>query len=340
VNYVAANGDAMRGLAVQFLALAEKRGTTAPLLIAHRIMGISLAVTGDIACARAHFDRTIALYDPTEHRPLATRFSVDAHVSVLCYRSWALWFLGYPKGALSGAERALSDARELGQAATVMYALYHASFTHFHCGNYATVNLLNDEHIALADEKGALLWKVVGTMHRAWELAVVGQASNSVQKFSTGLAAYRATGSNTIMPLWLSILARAHAALGQIDETRRCIGEALRAVETTKEKWHEAEVHRTAGEIELMSPKPDAAEAQICFECPLAVTRAQQAKSWELRAATSLARLWRDQGKWGEARASSRRSMAGSRKVSTRSTWGRRKLCSTRWLNRGACRRE
>jgi predicted ATPase len=83
---------------------------------------------------------------------------------------------------------------------------------------------------------------------------------------------------------------------------RFCIGEAMTAVETTKERWWEAEVHRTAGEIALKSPEPDAAKALAYFECALAVARKQRAKSWELRAAMSMARLWRDQGKRDEAR--------------------------------------
>jgi len=96
-------------------------------------------------------------------------------------------------------------------------------------------------------------------------------------------------------------LARAHAELGQFEEAWRCIGEAMTLVETTKNKCWEAEVHRVAGEIALMSPEPDAAKAQAYFERSLAVAREQQAKSWELRAATSMARLWRDQGKRDEA---------------------------------------
>ena len=99
------------------------------------------------------------------------------------------------------------------------------------------------------------------------------------------------------MPLYLSYLARAYAELGQFDDAWRCIDEAMTAVETTKERWCEAEVHRMAGEIALMSPEPDAAKAEAYFERALAVARAQQAKSWELRAAMSMARLWRDQGK-------------------------------------------
>jgi predicted ATPase len=103
------------------------------------------------------------------------------------------------------------------------------------------------------------------------------------------------------MPWFLSLLASAYAGLSQFDDAWRCIGEAMTAVETTKEKWCEAEVHRVAGEIALLSREPDTAEAQPYFERALAVARQQQAKSWELRAAMSMARLWRDQGKRNEA---------------------------------------
>jgi predicted ATPase len=104
------------------------------------------------------------------------------------------------------------------------------------------------------------------------------------------------------MPLWLSYLARANAEIGQFDAARRCIGEAMAAAETAKERWCEAEVNRVAGEIALLSPEPDLAKAEADFERALAVARAQQAKSWELRAAMSMARLWRDQGKHQQAR--------------------------------------
>ena len=104
------------------------------------------------------------------------------------------------------------------------------------------------------------------------------------------------------MPLPLSYLARAYAGLGNFDDAWRCIGEAMTAVETTKERWFEAEINRIAGEIALQLPEPDAARAREYFERALAVARQQQAKSWELRAAMSLARLWRDQGKVQQAR--------------------------------------
>ena len=104
------------------------------------------------------------------------------------------------------------------------------------------------------------------------------------------------------MPIHLAYLARAYAELGQVDDAWRCIDEAITAVETTKERWWEAEINRIAGEIALLSPKRDAARAEAYFERALAVARQQQAKSWELRAAMSLARLWRDQRKLQQAR--------------------------------------
>jgi hypothetical protein len=122
-NYVAFNGDVMRELAAQFLALAEKQGATVPLMVGHRLMGTSLMTTGDFAEGRAHYDQAIALYDPAAHRPLAASFGQDVRMAILSFRSWALWFLGHPAAALVDAEHALKDAREIGHAATLMYAL-------------------------------------------------------------------------------------------------------------------------------------------------------------------------------------------------------------------------
>ena len=134
-------------------------------------------------------------------------------------------------------------------------------------------------------------------MSQGCVLALTGKASDAVQMITSGITAWRSTGATVWTPLYLSYLARAYAELGQFDDAWRCIGEAMTAVETTKERWCEAEVHRMAGEIALMSPEPDAAKAEAYFERALAVAREQQAKSWELRAAMSMARLWRDQGK-------------------------------------------
>ncbi|SHN78093.1 AAA family ATPase [Bradyrhizobium erythrophlei] len=301
-SYVAFNGEVMRGLAAQFLALAEKQRTTVPLMVGNRMMGTSLLLTGDIPEGRAHLDRAFALYDPVQHRPLATRLGQDVRVSILSYRSFALWSLGYPAAALADADHALKDAREIGHAASLMFALAVTSWTLIQCANYATANIQLDEVIGLAGEKGALYWKAQGMLEQGWLSALTGKASDAVHKITSGLTEWRSTGSTLLMPFNLSCLARAYAELGKFDDAWRCIGEAMTTAETTQEGLWQAEIHRMAGEIALLAPEPDAAKAEAYFERALEVARGQQAKSWELRAAMRMARLWRYQGKRDEAR--------------------------------------
>jgi predicted ATPase len=302
VNFVAFNGDAMREAAAQFLTLAEKRGATAPLMSGHRLMGTCLMFTGDIAKGRAHLDRGISLYDPADHRPLATRFGLDARVAILTSRSWALWLLGYPDAALADVDQVIKDARQIGLANELMNAFAYSSTTLILCGKYGSANELLDELVALADAKGAVFWKAPGIGNQGCLFALTGKASDAVQKITSGLSAWRSMGTTVLMPRWLSYLAGAYAELGQLGDAWRCIDEAITAIETTNERWWEAEVNRMAGEIALKSPEPDAVKAEAYFERALAVAREQQAKSWELRAAMSMARLWRDQGKRDEAR--------------------------------------
>jgi predicted ATPase len=319
-SYVAFNGDMVRTLAAQFLTSAEKRGATVPLMIGHRIMGSALVYTGDIMQGRAHQDLAIALYDPLEHRALATRFGVDIEVAILPRRSVALWVLGYPEAALVDIDRSLKNAREIGQDATLMYALTITSLLLIECGNYATVNTQADELIALADEKSALLWKAWGLIHQGCVLALTGESSHAVQTLTSGIAAYRSTGATIFIPRHLSYLASSHAALDRFDDARHCIGEAITAVATTKERWCEADIHRIAGEITLMSPERDATKAEAYFEHALAVARDQQTKSWELRASMSMAGSGAIRANCSRPTIFSPQSMAGSRRVSTRWT--------------------
>jgi class 3 adenylate cyclase/predicted ATPase len=301
-NLVAFNGDVMCELAVQFLALANKQTTTGPLMLGHRLMGLSLLHTGDIAGGRTHLDRAITLYDFAEHRLLATRFGQDIGAATLCWKSLAYWLLGHPQAALADTEQALKVAREIGHSATLMYVLNFSAWTHILCGNYAAANALVDEFNALKDQTGSMFWAAWGMMQQGCILALTDKASDAVHTIDSGVTAMRSTGTTMWMPLWLSYLTKAKAEIGQFDDARRCIGEAMAAVETAKERWCEAEVNRIAGEIELLSPEPDLAKAEACFERALAVAREQQAKSWELRAAISMARLWRDQGRRPQAR--------------------------------------
>ena len=302
-SLVAFNGDVVRELAAQFLTLAERQGTTVSLMLGHRVTGVSLLGTGDIAEGRAHLDRAIGLYDPIAHRMLlANRFGLDARVVILSYRSLALWLLGYPEAARANSEHALKDAREIGHAGSLMEALSQLLLIHIWSGNYAAAITFVDELVALADEKAAPHWNAWGLIYQGWLLVLTGNASNAIQTITSAIAAFRSIGTTFWTPLFLSLLARAYAELGQLHDASRCISEALTAVETTKERWSEADIHRTAGEIELMASTPGAARAEAYFERALAIAREQQGKSWELRAATSMARIWRDQGKRDEAR--------------------------------------
>ena len=262
----------------------------------------ALALTGDPVDAKEHYDRALAIYDPAEHRPIATRSGRDIGVTLLSFRSACLWILGYPVASRNDGERAVKNARETGQATTLMYALYFAGDSHMCCGNYTAAHAQVDELIALADERGAAYWKALGTAVRGWLFAVTGKASDAVWAITSGLTSLRSTGATLYEPRHQSFLAMAYAELGQPDDAWRCIDDAIDKVKKSKEKWCEAEVHRIAGEIALKSTEPDTAKAEAYFDRALAVARQQQAKSWELRTAMSMARLWRDQGKRDEAR--------------------------------------
>jgi predicted ATPase len=300
-NQRAFNGDEMLNLAAQFIALAEKQGATAPLMIGNRLMGSSLISTGDIQKGRAHLDHAIAVYDPCSHRLLGTQFGYDVRVSALAYRSVSLWMLGYPEGALADVDRALKEARETDQAATLMFALNLTMLTHIFRRDHAAATAQYDQLVLLAGEKGASFRRATGMVKQGCAMAIAGKASDAVQMLTSGITALRLTGTTIWMPLYLSHLAGANADLDQFPDALRCIGEAMRAVETTKERWCEAEVHRIAGEVELMTAEPNELKAQAHFERALAVAREQSAKSWELRAAMSMTRLWRGQGKRQQA---------------------------------------
>ena len=269
----------------------------------HVAFGNALTLMGDFVDGKEHFDRALAIYDPAEHRPLTTRSGRDVGVTLLSVRSGCLWHLGYPAASRKEGERAVSEARKIGHAATLMYALWWASWFHMRYGAYAETQSLLDELAALADEKDAsLFWKATETAFRGALFALTGKASDAVRAITSGMTSLRSTGAALYEPWHLCHLAMAHADLGQPDDARRCIDDAIGKVERSKEKWFEAEVHRIAGEVVLKSPAPDTEKAEKHFERALSVAhQQQQQKSWELRAAMSMARLWRDQGKSQQA---------------------------------------
>jgi class 3 adenylate cyclase/predicted ATPase len=268
----------------------------------HLAFANALALTGNFVDGKEHYDRALAIYDPAEQRPLTTRSGRDVGVSLLSSRASCLYNLGYHAASLDDGERAVKNARETGQATTLLYALQHAGFLYILCGNYAAAFAQVDELVALADEREAPYWKALGTALRGSLFVLTGRASDAVRAITSGITILRSTRATLYEPRHLCFLAMAYAELGQLDDARRCIEDAIEKVESSKEKWFEVEVHRIAGEIALKSSVPNLEKAEAYFDRALAVARQQQAKSYELRAAMSLARLWRSQGKPKQAR--------------------------------------
>jgi class 3 adenylate cyclase/predicted ATPase len=301
-NVMAFNADVSRDIAAHVLELAEKQSASFPRVLGHNHLGGSLMLRGEIAEARAHLDQATALYDRAEQRSMATRFGEDQGVATLSMRPWVLWLLGYPEAALRDIDDVLKNARETGQAASLMFALHFTAVPLILCGDYSRATALAQELCALADEKDLPFWKVNGSLYQGSLFALTGNPSNAVRLITSGITAVRPTGVTAWMPRWLSYLAIAHADLDQIDDAWRRISEAISTIEATKERWFEAETNRIAGEIALKMPEPDGAKAELYFDRALSIARQQQAKSWELRASMSLARLWRDQGKVQQAR--------------------------------------
>jgi len=299
-NVVGGNVEAGRDVATRLLGLADKQQASVPLMLAHGYVGWSLMLGGEIAEGKAHLDQAIALYDPAEHRMPLARFGTGP--SLFVGPSIASWMLGYPDTALAEAEDALTDARAMGHATPLIFTLGFADLTYMLCGNFPAARECIRELGAVADEKGSLFWKTVALSIEARHLAVTGNSAKALPTFISARNSFRSTGANFLAPLDLSVLASTHAAVGNFDDARHCIAEAITTLETNKEKWFEVEVNRIAGEVELKSPEQDVAKAEAYFERAFGVARQQQAKSWELRAAMSLARLWRDQGQPQQAR--------------------------------------
>jgi predicted ATPase len=296
------DGDVACVLARQFLSLAEQQNASALIMIGHRLLGTTMLCLGEPAEGLKHLNEAYTLYEPAAHRSLATHFGHDVGVATLSLRSLALWLLGYPEIALGEINHAINAARESAHAPTLMFALGMTSFTQICRRSYARANAQIDECAPLADEKSAPFWKALAMAHRGWVMALTGNSAEAIQAISAGLTEYRSLGAKIWTTSWLSHLALSYANIGKFDDAWRCISEAISAVETTKERWWEPEVQRTAGEIVLMLPTQDAAKAQECYDRALSIARQQHAKSLELRAAMSLARLWRDQGKPRQAR--------------------------------------
>lgn len=301
-NLIAFNGDAALELARQSLAFAESDNDPAALVLANDNMGISLLATGSPEESRLRLDRAINYGRKVEPNAFIALVGSDVRLNCQAYRALAMWLLGYPDAALDDAQNAIAGARERNHPATLLLVLSVASQTQFLCGRFGVVTAQANELQALSTAKDLKFYQAIAVYSRGMSEAFVGSASAAVEMITAGDAAYRQTGATLQAPLRISALAFAYARLGEFGLAHERLGDALKHVETSKERWYEADVHRIAGEIVLMVPERDARQSQAFFERALSIARSQMARSLELRAATSLARLWRDQGRQAEAR--------------------------------------
>jgi predicted ATPase len=306
-------------LAEQLLRLAQLVQDSALLVVAHYTLGSTFFAMGKLTSARTHLEQGIAFYDPAAHRALAFRYgSFDPGVACLTYEAWALWHLGYPDQALTSIQQALTLARELTHPFTLALVSSFAAFLHQYRREWHAAQEQAEVAIALSNEHGFANWLTLGTILRGWALAEQGQGDEGIAQMHQGLAHHNALGARTTQSYTLALLGEVYRKAGRLEEGLTQLAEALALADRTEERVYDPELYRLKGQLTLQSqvpsPKsqvdnpqsairnPQLEEAEACFLKAIEIARGQQAKSWELRAVTSLARLWLRQGKKAEAR--------------------------------------
>jgi adenylate cyclase len=272
------------------------------LMAAHRALGTTLFFMGGLDAAHRHLTQGSALYNLQQHRSSVFRHGEDAGVVCLSRGAWVLWLLGYPDQAFARSHEARILAQQLAHPFSLGYALSAAAKFH---------QLRREAHytqecaaavLSLAQEQGFSHWLAYGACYRGWALAQqAGQTKEGIEQIPQGLGAYRATGAEVARSSFLALLAEAHGTLGEPEAGLTVLVEARTLAETTGDRWYDSELYRLQGALLLQRSSDNATEAETCFHHAIHIAQNQSAKSWELRAATSLARLWQQQGKRQEA---------------------------------------
>jgi predicted ATPase len=295
-----------RELREQCLRLAQSVQDPTRLMWSHNTLGLTFFFLGEIALTQDHLEQSIAFYDPHKHNPLVSGALSDPGMGSLSYAALTLWLLGYPDQALKRSHEALTLAQELSHPYSLAYALNFAANLYQFRRERQAVQERAEALLALAGEQGFPVWLAWGTILRGWALAEQGQGEEGIAHIRQGLAAWQATGSAVWRPYFHALWAEAYRKVGQGEEGLGVLAEALTTVDKTGERYYEAELYRLKGELTLQkSPgsgvRSPESGAEECFLKAIDIARKQQAKSLELRAVMSLARLWQQQGKKKEA---------------------------------------
>jgi DNA-binding SARP family transcriptional activator/predicted ATPase len=298
-----ASGSRALDLGRELLTLAERLGDPGLLLEGHHALWPVLMWRGDAEAARHHTDQGIALYSKTGHRDHA--FLYGGHdPGVCCWKvaSWASWILGYPARGLEESVTSLRLARELDHPPSLIVALVWAGVFRDLRQEREEVAELARTLIALSSEHDASQWHAAGTIIEGSVEAERGEGDAAIAQIRRGLTAYRATGAQLFVPYFLSLLARASLTNGRPEEGLRAIHEARERAQATGEHVWDAEILRLEGELRLATAADHVPDAIECFRLAIQTAQGQAARSWELRAGLSLARLLKAQGRRREAR--------------------------------------
>jgi len=288
-----------RELGGQLLSLAQRLQDPALLLEAHGALGQTFFWLGEFPLAQVHIEQGIALYDTQQHHAHAFLQGRDPGVECSSYAGVIRWCLGYPNQALKRKNEALTLARELSHPFSLTFALGFAGFLHILRREGQATQEYAEATIALSTEQGFAHWLVGGMIFRGWALAE--QGDEGLAQICQGIAAWRDAGEELARPSCLVLLAEAYVKGGRAEEGLSILAEAFALVHKTGERIYAAELYRLQGELLLTRSAHQTVEAEACFHQALNIARRQEAKSLELRAATSLSRLWQQQGKRQDA---------------------------------------
>jgi len=291
-----------RALGETLLRLAHHVYDPTLAVIAHYTLGATWFCLGVLPIARQHMEEGIARYMPDQRRAPVFRIGQDLGVGSRIFAAMTLWLLGYPAQALGHLHDALTLAHELSHPFSLAFARLFVAFVYQWRRDMPAVQEQAEAAVALATEQGFPLVAAGGACVRGWVLAMQGQGEEVVAQVRQSITSYRATGAVLHVPCLCTLLADVSAHLGHTEAGLQALAEAHTLVEQHEERYWEAEIYRLRGVLLLRQPETSQAEAETWLQRALDVARCQEAKSLELRAAMSLARLWQRQGKCGEAR--------------------------------------
>jgi adenylate cyclase len=290
-----------RGFAKQLVDLAERQQDPALMVGSYHALGQSLFFLGDLMAARRIVEQGIALFDPKQHR-LPNWPGGQPGEQCYLYDAFALWMLGYPDQALRRGEEALTMAKELANPVNLVNTLAFMATVHVLRRELVAARQRAEATMEMSAEQRNPAFLAFGTIFHGWAQAAQNQIEDGIAEIHQGIATFRTTGARTWLPFFLGLQAETYTRARRLDDGLASVAEALAVADKTEQRCWQVQLNRIKGELLLAVSSDNHAEAEHCFFQALDIARRQEAKSLELRAATSLARLWRDQGKRKEAR--------------------------------------